>query len=501
MTVRDPLAKIEAGELRGREREGALLFAGIPFAAPVTGPRRWAPPAVHPGWSGVLDAQRFGRAAPQRPGTGPTATPLAWDEDCLTLNVTTPAIDDARRPVLVWIHGGAFVTGKGGIPWYDGSAFATRGDIVTVTINYRLGALGFTHLAALDPSLASAGLLGSLDQIAALEWVRANIAAFGGDPECVTVAGESAGAMSVGALLGMPRARGLFHRVIAQSGACHHVSSIDLAEDAARVFLDAAGHPDSVAALRALEVESILDAQERTQAALSVRPVLRPGRVMPLAFQPVIDGDTLPAPPLDAVRAGACRDVPLLVGSNADETTLFGYHRHDAPRLQRLAANVFPDGEAALDTYRRARPGCSTGELATAITTDQLFRMPATRLCEAQSAAGGTAYAYRFDWKSRAFGGALGATHALEIPFAFHTLDRPGVGAFLGRGGHPEPLADAMHAAWTAFIRVGDPACEALGTAWPGYDADTRSVLAFGDTIETLADPASEERQLWNDIL
>ena len=500
MTGREPLVKILPGALRGRERDGVLLFAGIPYAAPVTGARRWAAPEPHEGWSGMRDARRFGPAAPQRPGTGLTAAPHAWDEDCLTLNVTTPALDDARRPVLFWIHGGGFLTGKGGIPWYDGSSFARRGDVVTVTVNYRLGALGFAHLAALAPELASTGLLGLLDQIAALEWVRDQIAAFGGDPARVTIAGESAGAMSVGTLLGMPRARGLFRAAIAQSGAAHHHLSAAQAGEVADVLLAELAVPRATDALRALSVDAILDAQDRTQAVLAKRRGAG-GVIATMAFQPVVEGDALPAPPLEAVRDGATRGIPLLVGTNADETTLFGYHLFDEARLARLAAKIFPNPEAALDRYRRARPGASAGELATALSTDQIFRIPATRLCEAHSAAGGSAFAYLFTWRSRGFAGRLGATHALEIPFAFHTLGRPGVAAFLGPGPLPTALADAVHAAWTAFLHRGDPGCDGLGAEWPGFAAERRAVMELGDRIGARDDPGADERRLWDDLL
>jgi len=500
MTGREPLVKILPGALRGRERDGVLLFAGIPYAAPVTGARRWAAPEPHEGWSGMRDARRFGPAAPQRPGTGLTAAPHAWDEDCLTLNVTTPALDDARRPVLFWIHGGGFLTGKGGIPWYDGSSFARRGDVVTVSINYRLGALGFIHLDPLLPGIPGAGLLGLHDQIAALEWVRDHIAAFGGDPGRVTIAGESAGAMSVGTLLGMPRARGLFHGAIAQSGACHHTHGTTRAGDIAGRLIAALGSPGDADALRALDVDAILDAQQQVQAALAAEPASA-GGISALPFQPVVDRDALPAPPLDAVRAGSVRDVPLLVGTNRDETTLFGYHQTDDRRLERLAGHIFSDAEAAIAAYRATRPEASPGELATAITTDQIFRIPAVRLCEAQHAAGGDVFAYEFSWRSRAFGGKLGATHALEVPFAFHTLDRPGVEVFLGEGPLPTDLAAATHAAWTAFVRTGDPNADALGVAWPRYAAGSRRVLELGDAIRPLEDPGGAERALWDGLL
>jgi para-nitrobenzyl esterase len=499
---RHAVARITAGEVGGRARGGALLFAGIPYAEPPLAGRRFLPPTPHAGWSGVRDATRFGPAAPQRPGTGLTAAPLAWDEDCLTLNVCTPAVDDEARPVLVWIHGGGFRTGKGGIPWYDGTSFALRGDIVTVTINYRLGALGFANLRDVaGDDFAGSGAAGLLDQIAALAWVRDNVAAFGGDPGRVTIAGESAGAMSVGALLGSPAAAGLFHRAIAQSGAAHHTLSDAASREVGRDLAAVLG-ADSAAPLRTADVEAILDAQAQAEARFAARQRGGNGALADMAFQPALGTPALPEPPLDAIRRGMSAGVPLLCGSNAHETTLFGYGSQDEERLRRITARIFgAAADAAIATYRARRPGAAPGELVVAITSDQIFRIPAIRLCEAHAAAGGTSFAYLFTWASRAFEGRLGATHALEIPFAFNNLGQPGVDVFLGPGERPQALADAMHAAWIAFIRTGDPGCEALAQPWHGYDAARRFTLELGDAVRPLEDPWGAERALWQDVV
>ena len=492
----EPVTLTQGGELRGRERDGALLFAGIPYAAPPVGRLRFRAPEPHPGWQGVRDARRFGPAAPQLPGTGLTAAPLAWEEDCLTLNVCTPALDEARRPVMVWIHGGGFRSGKGGIPWYDGRSFATRGDVVTVTINYRLGALGFAHLPDVGGApCASSGLNGIRDQIFALAWVQANIAAFGGDPERVTIAGESAGAMCVGTLLGCPDARGLFRGAVAQSGAAHHV----LEEATAREIggtLARELHVEDLAGLQAAEVEDILNAQQRIEARMALRERDGSGGPGGMPFQPVVEGRILPRTPLEAVRAGAVQDVHLLVGTNRDESTLFGQPEVDEERLQRIAGRLFEDSEGAVAAYRRSRPQAAPPELATAFGTDQTFRIPAIRLLEAQSGAGGKAWQYLFTWRSRAFGGKLGACHALEIPFTWNTLTHPGVDTFLGPGELPYALADRIHGAWTAFFHEGDPATPELGQ-WPCFDAKHRAVMELGDRVGLLEDPDGETRVLW----
>jgi len=481
------IAETRSGSLKGREREGTLLFAGIPYARPPVGELRFRAPQPHPGWEGVRDAQRFGPAAPQLPTGGLTANaPVRWDEDCLTLNVCTPSLEGSR-PVLFWIHGGGFLTGQGSIPWYNGSSFATRGDVVTVSINYRLGALGFAHLAELGGE-ASSGMNGILDQIAALEWVRDNISRFGGDPERVTIAGESAGAMSVGTLLGCPAARGLFRGAILQSGAAHHTASPADANAVCRELLEELAASDLEALERASTAE-ILEAQMRVVGR--ARSGAAAGG---LPFRPVVDGVHLPTPPIEGLRSGGASEVALLIGTNLDETTLFGQGEADAARLARVADHVFEDGSAALDVYRRQRPDASAGELMVALTTDQMFRIPAVRAAEAQLEAGGRAFKYLFSWPSRAFGGRLRATHALEIPFAFNNLERAGVDVFLGEGPRPSELAEAMHEAWIAFIRHGDP-------GWPAYELEKRPVMEFGERRGLLDDPAGEERELWTELL
>jgi len=238
-----PIANTKYGEVAGRFRNGVELFAGIPYASPPVGNLRFAAPSPLESWEGVKDAKRFSPASPQLPGEGLTDRfPVLWDEDCLYLNVVTPASDGKKRPVYVWIHGGAYRRGQGGVAWYDGTSFASRGDVVVVTINYRLGAFGFTELGKhFGEKFSSSGLNGLLDQIAALQWVQENIASFGGDPDQVTVGGESAGAFSVANLLASPLAKGLFHRAIAQSGAAFHIHEPDAGADIASELLEALG--------------------------------------------------------------------------------------------------------------------------------------------------------------------------------------------------------------------------------------------------------------------
>ncbi len=481
------IAHTRSGQLRGREKNGVLLFAGIPYAAAPVDGRRFRAAAPHEGWSGVRDARRFGPAAPQVP-TGGMADPVppSWDEDCLTLNVQTPALDDAGRPVLVWIHGGGYRTGQGAVPWYNGARFAANGDIVAVTINYRLGALGFTDLSRFGPEFATSGVNGILDQITALEWVRDNIAHFGGDPARVTIAGESAGGFSVATLLGSPRAEGLFRGAIPQSGAAHHVLPKAAGTIVADRFLEALG-VDDVVGLEASPAEAILAAQGAVSRSLERGPGLATELGVAVGpFYPPVGSAVLPEAPLNAIRSGLNAGVRVLAGSNRDETTLWGYGEVDEARLERIAAGLGAAG--VIDVYRRTRPGASAQDLVTAITTDHMFRIPAIRLAEAR--AGGT-WLYQFNWRSRA--SHLGATHALEIPFAFDNLHQPGVDAFVGPGPRPQHVADAMHGAWTRFVRQGDP-------GFAPYSVEKRETMVFGDVCEVVQDPDAEERMAWDGL-
>ena len=483
----DAIAETQSGTLKGRAKQDVLLFAGIPYAAPPTGSRRFRAAQPHDGWSGVRDARKFGPAAPQISTGGMTdPAPVRWDEDCLTLNVQTPRLDDAGRPVLVWIHGGGYRNGQGAVPWYNGARFAANGDIVAVTINYRLGALGFTDLKRFGEEFATSGVNGILDQVTALEWVRDNIANFGGDPAQVTIAGESAGGFSVATLLGSPRTDGLFRGVIAQSGAAHHV----LPEEAGRVvadrFLDALG-TDDVIGVEAASADAVLAAQTEVCGALEGGPGLVGELGVPVsAFYPVVGSTVLPRPPLEAIRDGLHADVGVLAGSNHDETTLWGYGDVDEARLRR-AAEAF-GGAGLLDVYRETRPGASVEDLMIALTTDHMFRIPAIRLAEARAV---NTWLYQFNWRSR--NGRLGATHALEIPFAFDNLDQPGVDAFIGAGPSPQHVADAVHRTWTRFIREGDP-------GFPAYSLARRETMLFDDASAVVPDPGSEERVAWGGL-
>jgi para-nitrobenzyl esterase len=491
------IADTRSGKVEGVEIDGVQVFKGIPYASPPVGARRWRPPVREDAWDGVRDASQFSAQSAQGAFAMNVmfgAEQPAVSEDSLYLNVWTPACDDAKRPVMLWIHGGAFVFGSGDTPWYDGTRFAHDGDVVVVTINYRLGAFGFLHLAdAFGSEFEGSGNAGILDQVAALEWVRDSIAAFGGDPANVTVFGESAGGGSVGTLLGMPAARGLFQNAIAESGASSWWATRERAAGIAVKLVSQMGvAPGDVDTLRAVPMEQIIEAG----TSLGTASPSSGG----LSFQPVVDGTSLPQPPLDAIDAGNADGVRVLVGTNRHEITLFNMMDPQLGdiTLDRVAPLLEPwsDGRSPeiIADYESRRPGFSGLEMWTDVGTDAVFRIPAIRLAEAQLAHA-PVWMYLFTWETPVFGGALRCTHALEIPFVFDNLDR-GTEVFTGTGQERQQLADAMHKAWIAFARHGDPSHPGI-PSWPSYAVDRRATMRFDLTPELVDDPMGADRAAW----
>jgi para-nitrobenzyl esterase len=504
------IVRTAQGELEGISRLDVLQFRGIPYAAPPVGERRFLRPAPPESWDGVRDAAAFGAMSVQESG-GMQAflgdSVHESSEDCLFLNVYTPACDDRERPVMVWIHGGGFINGSGSTPWYDGTPLVTRGDVVVVTVNYRLGALGFLWLGDLDDRYRSSGVNGLLDQAAALTWVRDNISAFGGDPGNVTIFGESAGAMSVSTLLALPAAHGLFRRAIAQSGAAHNTFTPEMGAAMTGQFMAQLGVDDLDGILTA-SAEEICKAGTTVEARLYDDPSGLGGPTgiaLAMAFQPVVDGSFLPIDPLTAVGTGAAADVPFLTGTNLDEWNLFALMSPgglDHPRLLGRLERLFGDGHLVHDTYSASRPDATPDDLWNAVLTDATFRVPAIRLVEARDAAMSPTWQYLFSWPSPAFGGVVKSCHALEIPFVFGVLGNQGAELFLGGpvGEELHGLSDAMQDAWLAFARTGDPNT-ASSPDWPEWNAVDRPTMRFDLSRELLADPNGVERRLWEGVL
>jgi len=497
------------GRVRGRLTRGVSSFLGIPYAAPPFGEHRLRPPRPPVPWDGVHDALSFGAEPPQprMPADSPAAA-LVWDpavpgDDCLNLNVWTPDPGATGLPVMVWIPGGMFEVGSGAT--YDGSRFARDG-VVCVTINYRVGVEGFLYLADGDANL------GLLDQIAALEWVRENISAFGGDADNVTIFGESAGAMSVGTLLAIPRADGLFRRAIAESGAAHRVLPAETALRIGRFLAERLGVEAAREAIAAVPPDRLVAGLMDLKADIRNHP--DPSRwgieviASMLPVQPVIDGDLLPERPIDRIAHGAGGGVDVMVGSNVDDWLLFVVANGSMTRVtdEILAGSVREHGfetaaayglsDSGLAAYREAYPGAIPGQLLAAIETDWWCRIPAIRLADAHVRSHSATYMYEFGWRPSATGGPTGACHALEIPFVFDTLDlgpAQMLGGMLG-GDAPQGLADTMHGAWVSFAATGDP-------GWPAYDLDRRATMRFDTVSGVVDDPRPFERRVWEGLL
>lgn len=493
------IVKTTSGDVEGVNDRGVDVFWGIPFAAPPVGDLRFCAPQMPEPWSGTRLADHPGPASLQSehrlPGfsaEGPK------EEDCLYLNVFTPQLDEKARndlrPVMVWIHGGGFTHGSGADALYNGVNLVNRGDVVVLAINYRLGALGFLHLKDRLGEHGVANNLGLLDCIAALEWVRDNIAGFGGDPDNVTIFGESAGSMAIGCLLAMPGARGLFNRAIMQSG-----QGRGLSPEVASGVVDKVLEELELAGTDAPALLSV--PADRLVAALT--------RATGGAFLhiPAIDPETLPEQPLAAIGAGAAENIDIMIGHNRDEQKLFKIGPGRRPEIDEatLLGDIRPvlrgyDDEAlktVVEVYRASRKvrdlADSNTDIGDAIAGDVMFRAGGVALAEAQAAKGGNAFMYLFTHESPARGGSLGACHALEIPFVFGNWDQPAQIKFAGSGDHVSVLSENMMDAWIAFARTGNPAHGGIGD-WPKYDTEKRATMIFGPTTGTEDDPFAEER-------
>lgn len=505
-----PVVEICQGRLRGERRGEVLRFKGIPFAGPPVGERRFAAPAPAEPWTGVREATRFSGAAPQL-GTEAGAIGKFFrivrggvSEDCLYANVWTPGLDGADRPVMVYIHGGAFLLGAGTTFLYEGSALARLGAVV-VTFNYRLGAFGFLDLTHLAPESAPPANLGLRDQLAALEWVRKNIEAFGGDPSNITLFGESAGAMSAAVHLGLEpreRVRRPFRRAILQSGAAANVSSSEEAAYISGRFMEEL----SITArdwrrLRELPMEALLAAQKR--ALRGER--LKMGN---LPWQPSIDGDLIRRQPLESVGRGSAVDVDLLIGTTREEWKLFGLgelklRRMGADELRTRVARTLagrggdPGRAEELIRLHRVRDGRHPlYETWVALRTEQVFALPAVELAEAHARLGRATYAYRFDEPSPLMPRALGACHGIDLGLVFGTYRHPLLRPVFGGSRAIGEFSRTVQSCWVSFARAGEPVVEG-GPRWDGYEESRRWTMGLSREPAPLAGPDSSSRRFW----
>ncbi|MHA1727624.1 MAG: carboxylesterase/lipase family protein [Promethearchaeota archaeon] len=500
--------EIKSGKLRGYIDKNINIFKGIPYAQN----QRFKPSTPAESWSGILETTEFGPSAPQNflPNLLSKKQKPQSETDCLTLNIWTPGLDGKKRPVMIWIHGGGFISGSSDGTIYSGFSIAKRGNIVVVNFNYRLGILGLLYHPKLkDKKSGLAGNWGFFDQITALKWVSDNIEKFGGDPANVTIFGESAGSASVCLLMISPAARGLFHRVIAQSGAPFPATQEQGIEAAELVFKELGCSPDNIDKLRNMEIEKILEVQKKWQL-IQKRDLTAP--------RPVLDGILLTHGPFDAINAGYTEGIELLIGSNRDEMKLFYSQNPELKNLneERLIERLSKDipnyyginGDKnkikrLLEIYRsvRAKRGAPVDpyELYCAMSTDYMLRIPKMRFAEKHQKKGQKSYTYLFTWESPIKG--LGSCHALEITFVFGTLStKSQTHIFTGKGPEAEHLSEQMQGAWISFAKGRGAATEDLGP-WPEYDAEKRQTMIFGKKCSIQNAPFEPERNSWEEFI
>jgi para-nitrobenzyl esterase len=490
--------------VRGIVEQGVVTFRGIPYAAPPVGYRRFVAPLPPQPWDGVRGAEAFSPTPPQvdlssQRFPGLDLRPISGEswrkgDDYLTINIWTPDPGARGLPVMVFIYGGAFVVGGSSTALYNGTSFARDG-VVLVSFNYRLGVEGFLSLAGGETNV------GLRDQIAALTWVQENIASFGGDPQNVTIFGESSGALSVAMLLAVPSARVLFRRAISQSGGGQHTMSFEQADRVSTRLSEMLGVPPTREAFTSLSFEQIVAAQAQLLPGsidFNTAENADPTGGLTL-FLPVRDGDLLSAQPVDALKQGASADVDLLAGTNTQEMNLYYVPTgvvnlvDSDEKVSISIAGRHPAPEKLVAVYRASRPDASPGELFSAIMTDWMFHIPTLRLAEARTHQAGRTYLYEFAWSSPACSGKLGSCHGLELGFVFDTLDTPGLTGPIGMVGEDPPgeLAQRLHHTWVTFAMTGDP-------GWAAYSTERRSVMHIAGTWEVLTDPVPDERQAWD---
>jgi para-nitrobenzyl esterase len=496
-------AETSFGKIRGAEAGGIKIFKGVPYGANTAGRNRFMPPVNPDKWTGVRDALAYGSSAPQRdPGAARSTSPLSVaaaglpeeSEDCLVLNIWTPAVNDGRkRPVMFWCHGGGFATGSGSSPVTEGEHLARRGDVVVVTLNHRLNVLGFTYLQEFGGAeFAQSGDVGMLDIVHALKWVRENIAHFGGDPNTVMIFGQSGGGRKVATLLAMPSAKGLFHRACIESGATIKLVERDQGTRVAERLLAKLSVPKSqVRDLQKLPVDKIMSAYFAVVRDMAGADQMTEG------FSPTVDGKAVPQHPFHPAASGVSPNVPLMLGSTRTELTLqtdaalFSLNEDGMrARVQDLLGQAA--GEA-VDVYRKSNPGATPSEIYFLIASDHRYSAPVMKIAERRAALGkGPVYLYYFRWETPIEGGRLKSPHTIEIPFAF---DNVKASRLTADSPDAQALADRVSDAWIAFARTGDPNTPKL-PHWPAFNAKDRPTMVFNNQCQVENDPLRERREL-----
>ena len=478
------------GVVQGVSAGPVVSFKGIPYAASTSGAGRFMPPQKPEAWTGVREASAPSVVCPQQPADprGDYARTIYWDvnvggygEDCLSLNIWTPAADDAKRPVLVSFHGGGFAAGSGNNVGYDGAELALWGDVVVVTVNHRLASFGYTYLAGVGApeEFRYAGVCGLLDLVASLEWVQANIASFGGDPSRVMIFGQSGGGAKTSAVLAMPPARGLFSRAAVQSGSMLRAQTEENgARTAEKLLRELDLTPANIRNIQTLPWQQLLEAQLRVGA---------------MAFTPVLGTDALPHHPFDPQAPVESADVPLIVSSTLEDAALaLRQHHIDEDTLQAALGERFGDqGDEIYALYRRHEPDKAPHLVLAQVLTDAGFRRNVHLQAERKAAQGGApVWVYQWDWPTPAYDGKFGAIHGIDVAASFHAVrDTFFAGQEDGR-----LMADRLASAWVEFARTGDPNNGALPT-WPTYDASTRATMVFDEHTRVEDDPRGEIRE------
>jgi para-nitrobenzyl esterase len=496
------IASTTAGKVRGVAVDQIKVFRGIPYGGTTAGKNRFMPPTKPVKWTGVRDALAYGHTAPQVTNGTPRPGTPEQGEDCLVLNVFTPELGDrSKRPVMVWLHGGGFSTGSGSGPIYDGVNLARKNDLVIVSINHRLNVLGSTYLGEVaGPEFALSGGVGMLDIVAALHWVRDNIAHFGGDPNLVTIFGQSGGGRKVSTLMSMPGARGLFHRAIIESGAVLRLTTQQDAIHQTELLLRELGlEARQAGELQNVPVEKLVAADAEVQKKIKLR---EPGMV---ADSPMVDGKAVPSHPWEPEAPALSAKIPLLIGWVRTEETL--YDRPTPEKLaldeaglkERTAKRLGVDPDPVIESFRKAFPDASPWDLYILIATDHPRAAYTRELAKRKVVqAGAPAYVYRFDWETPEGGGHMRSPHAVEVPFVFDNIKV--AGPLISKMDEAYTLADKVSASWAAFARTGNPNTPKLPN-WPAYSIARRDTMLFKNECKVEQDPAQPARLAMERVL